>query len=69
MHACMPTRVGVVMALICSYLVLFLMLSVTLHHLIDSIVLSLLCLLQIEMGSTNIRVGSTIFGARDYSKQ
>eukprot|EP00775_Hariotina_reticulata_P006934 gene6934-7152_t len=23
----------------------------------------------IEMGSTNIRVGSTIFGARDYSKQ
>jgi hypothetical protein len=57
------------MALICSYLVLFLMLSVTLHHLIDSIVLSLLCLLQIEMGSTNIRVGSTIFGARDYSKQ
>lgn len=23
---------------------------------------------QIEMGSTNIRVGSTIFGARDYSK-
>lgn len=25
--------------------------------------------LQIEMGSTNIRVGSTIFGARDYSKQ
>jgi hypothetical protein len=24
---------------------------------------------QIEMGSTNIRVGSTIFGARDYSKK
>jgi hypothetical protein len=23
---------------------------------------------QIEMGSTNVRVGSTIFGARDYSK-
>ena len=22
----------------------------------------------IEMGSTNVRVGSTIFGARDYSK-
>jgi len=24
---------------------------------------------QVEMGSTNIRVGSTIFGARDYSKK
>jgi hypothetical protein len=24
--------------------------------------------LQVEMGSTNVRVGSTIFGARDYSK-
>jgi hypothetical protein len=24
---------------------------------------------QIEMGSTNVRVGSTIFGARDYSKK
>ena len=24
--------------------------------------------LQIEMGSTNVRVGSTIFGARDYAK-
>ena len=23
---------------------------------------------QIEMGSTNVRVGSTIFGARDYAK-
>lgn len=23
----------------------------------------------IEMGSTNVRVGSTIFGARDYSKK
>jgi uncharacterized pyridoxal phosphate-containing UPF0001 family protein len=22
----------------------------------------------VEMGSTNVRVGSTIFGARDYSK-
>ena len=26
------------------------------------------CVLQIEMGSTNVRVGSTIFGARDYAK-
>lgn len=25
-------------------------------------------LMQVEMGSTNVRVGSTIFGARDYSK-
>lgn len=24
--------------------------------------------LQIELGSTNVRVGSTIFGSRDYSK-
>jgi uncharacterized pyridoxal phosphate-containing UPF0001 family protein len=24
---------------------------------------------QVQMGSTNIRVGSTIFGARDYSQQ
>lgn len=27
------------------------------------------CAPQIEMGSTNVRVGSTIFGARDYGKQ
>lgn len=27
------------------------------------------CCLQISMGSTNVRVGSTIFGARDYSKK
>lgn len=25
--------------------------------------------LQIEMGSTNVRVGSTIFGAREYPKK
>lgn len=25
--------------------------------------------LQIEVGSTNVRVGSTIFGERDYSKK
>lgn len=29
---------------------------------------TVLALLQIAMGSTNVRVGSTIFGARDYSK-
>ena len=28
-----------------------------------------LCPLQIELGSTNVRVGSTIFGARDYGPQ
>lgn len=27
------------------------------------------CYLQIEMGSTNVRVGSTIFGPRDYTKK
>ena len=26
-------------------------------------------MLQIEMGSTNVRVGSTIFGARQYPNQ
>ena len=25
--------------------------------------------LQVEMGSTNVRVGSTIFGARDYENK
>lgn len=28
-----------------------------------------LLLMQIEMGSTNVRVGSTIFGAREYPKK
>lgn len=28
-----------------------------------------LCLFQIEVGSTNVRIGSTIFGERDYSNK
>lgn len=28
-----------------------------------------LIVLQIEMGSTNVRIGSTIFGAREYPKK
>jgi hypothetical protein len=33
------------------------------------IVMPMVLTAQVEMGSTNIRVGSTIFGARDYSKK
>ncbi|RRT45901.1 hypothetical protein B296_00054815, partial [Ensete ventricosum] len=34
--------------------------------------LSMACVsgsVQIEMGSTNVRIGSTIFGAREYKKE
>lgn len=27
------------------------------------------CFFQIEMGSTNVRIGSTIFGPREYPKK
>lgn len=39
----------------------------TLHDAVFCTLLTCLCALQTAAGSTNIRVGSTIFGKRDYT--
>lgn len=59
------------MATCCENLALILSFqSRTMHRDSTALPTSKLCLpsLQIEMGSTNVRVGSTIFGARNYDK-